>query len=219
MKKKVMAIIGSVLLAGAVLAGCGGKTSASGTSGAGASSEAASSSVESAVSVKAASEEETVSQSAAGSETVSAASASTSESGNAVSAASSPQETGTTLEDGIYMAKFDTDSNMFRVNDMDYGRGVLTVKNGKMSIHIRLVSQNIVNLFYGNKEDAQKEGAELIDPTVETVDYGDGTTEDVNCFDVPVPALDQEFTVSLIGTHGNWYEHQVTVSDPVPAVQ
>ena len=66
MKKKVAAIISSVLLAGAVLAGCGGKTSASGNSGAGASSEAASSSVESAVSVKAASEEEkTVSQSAA----------------------------------------------------------------------------------------------------------------------------------------------------------
>ena len=204
------AIISSVLLAGAVLAGCGGKTSASGNSGAGASSEAASSSVESAVSVKAASEEP---------ETVSVASASTSESGNVVSAASSPQEAGTALADGIYMAKFDTDSSMFRVNDMDYGRGVLTVKNGKMSIHIRLVSQNIVNLFYGNKEDAQKEGAKLIDPTVETVEYGDGTTEDVNCFDVPVPALDQEFTVSLIGTHGNWYEHQVTVSDPVPAVQ
>lgn len=219
-KKKVMAMIGSVLLAGAVFAGCGGKTSASGISGTGASSEAASSSVESAVSVRAASEEEkTVSQSAAEPEMVSAAFASTSESGNAVSAASSSQEAGTTLEDGIYMAKFDTDSSMFRVNDMDYGRGVLTVKNGKMSIHIRLVSQNIVNLFYGNKEDAQKEGAELIDPTVETVDYGDGTTEDVNCFDVPVPALDQEFTVSLIGTHGNWYEHQVTVSDPVPAVQ
>lgn len=88
-----------------------------------------------------------------------------------------------------------------------------------MSIHIRLVSENIVNLFYGNKEDAQKEGAELINPTVETVDYGDGTTEDVNCFDVPVPALDQEFTVSLIGTHGNWYEHQVTVSNPVPVSQ
>ena len=167
MKKKVMAMIGSVLLAGAVFAGCGGKTSASGTSGTGASSEAASSSVESAVSVKAASEEEkTVSQSAAEPETVSTASASTSESGNTVSATSSSQEAGTTLEDGIYMAKFDTDSSMFRVNDMDYGRGVLTVKNGKMSIHIRLVSQNIVNLFYGNKEDAQKEWAELIDPTV-----------------------------------------------------
>ena len=34
-------------------------------------------------------------------------------------------------------------------------------------------------------------------------------------FDIPVPALDEEFDVALIGTHGNWYDHKVVVSDPV----
>jgi uncharacterized glyoxalase superfamily protein PhnB len=220
-RKKLAVIIGSVFLAGAVIAGCGGNTAASGTSGTGTSSEtAASSSGKADASVKTASEKaQTVSQSVQEQETVSAASASTSESDSAVSAASSAQGADAALADGTYEAEFNTDSSMFRVNDMDEGKGTLTVKDGKMSIHIRLVSENIVNLFYGNKEDAQKEGAELINPTVETVDYGDGTTEDVNCFDVPVPALDQEFTVSLIGTHGNWYEHQVTVSNPVPVSQ
>ena len=35
-------------------------------------------------------------------------------------------------------------------------------------------------------------------------------------FDVPVPYLDKEYEVSLLGTHGNWYTHKVVVSDPVP---
>ena len=120
----------------------------------------------------------------------------------------------TELADGTYSAKFNTDSSMFAVNEANDGRGVLTVKDGKMTIHISLASQKIVNLFVGTAEDAAKEGAELLQPTMDTVTYADGTTEEVNGYDVPVEALDKEFDLAIIGTKQKWYDHKVSVSDP-----
>lgn len=124
------------------------------------------------------------------------------------------QEQQTTLEDGIYSADFETDSSMFRVNETCDGKGKLTVQDGKMTIHISLTSQSIVNLFPGTAEDARKDGAELLLPTVDTVTYEDGISEEVNGFDVPVPALDEPFNLALIGTKGKWYDHEVIVSNP-----
>ena len=118
------------------------------------------------------------------------------------------------LEDGVYSADFETDSSMFHVNEACDGKGTLTVKDGKASIHISLTSKNIVNLFCGLAEDAQKDGAELLEPVVDTVTYSDGMTEEVYGFDVPVPALDEEFDLALIGTKGVWYDHKVKVTNP-----
>ena len=73
------------------------------------------------------------------------------------------------LEDGTYTAEFQTDSSMFHVNEAMDGKGTLTVEDGKMTIHISLVSKNIVNLFEGTAEDAQKDGAELLQPTTDTI--------------------------------------------------
>ena len=73
------------------------------------------------------------------------------------------------LEDGTYTAEFQTDSSMFHVNEAMDGKGTLTVEDGKMTIHISLVSKNIVNLFEGTAEDAQKDGAELRLEGVDTV--------------------------------------------------
>ena len=84
-----------------------------------------------------------------------------------------------TLEDGVYTAEFDTDSSMFHVNEANDEKGELTVKDGKMTIHVSLVSKKIVNLFAGTAEDAQKDGAEIIEPTTDTVKYSDGYTEEV----------------------------------------
>ena len=117
------------------------------------------------------------------------------------------------LEDGTYTAKFNTDSSMFHVNEADNGCGTLTVKDGKMTMHIRLVSKKIVNLYVGTAADAEKDGAELLQPTSEEVTYSDGTTEEVYAFDVPVEALDQEFDLAILGTKGTWYDHKVSVSD------
>jgi len=119
------------------------------------------------------------------------------------------------LEDGTYIVDFDTDSSMFHVNDSKEGKAILTVEDGKMTVHIVLTSKNVVNLYYGFAEDAQKDGAQLLQPTPEEVTYSDGTTEEVNSFDVPVPYLDEEFDVALIGKKGVWYDHKVSVSNPV----
>ena len=118
------------------------------------------------------------------------------------------------LEDGTYTVDFNTDSTMFHVNEAKEGKAELTVKNGKMTAHITLPSKNIVNLFVGTAADAQKDGAKLLDPTTDTVEYSDGTSEEVYGFDVPVPAVDEDFDLALIGTKGKWYDHKVSVSNP-----
>ena len=118
------------------------------------------------------------------------------------------------LADGVYTADFNTDSSMFHANETCDGKGVLTVKDGQMTIHVSLASTSIVNLFPGLKEDAQKDGAVLLQPTKDTVTYPDGLTETVNGFDIPVPALDEEFNVAIIGTKGKWYDHKVSVTNP-----
>ena len=122
----------------------------------------------------------------------------------------------TTLADGTYTAKFDTDSGMFHVNEANEGRGVLTVKDGKMTIHVSLGGKGFLNMFMGSAEDAQKEGAEILQHTEDTVTYKDGTSETVYGFDIPVKALDKEISVALIGKKGVWYDHTFVVSDPQP---
>ena len=121
----------------------------------------------------------------------------------------------TGIADGTYVATFTTDNSMFHVNEANQDKGILTVKDGKMTIHVSLQSKKIVNLYPGLAEDAKKEGAELLEPTTDKVVYSDGYEDEVYGFDIPVPALDEEFDVALIGTHGNWYDHKVVVSDPV----
>ena len=121
------------------------------------------------------------------------------------------------LADGVYTAEFNTDSSMFHANEACDGKGTLTVKDGVMTIHVSLVSKTILNLYPGLAEDAQKEGAELLQPTTDTVTYSDGLSDEVYGFDIPVPALDTEFDLALIGKKGVWYDHKVSVSNPVPA--
>ena len=78
------------------------------------------------------------------------------------------------LEDGVYLADFATDSSMFRLNEVCEGKGVLTVEDGVMTIHITLVSKNILTLFPGLAADAKAEDAVLLEPTVDPVTYSDG---------------------------------------------
>lgn len=119
------------------------------------------------------------------------------------------------LPDAVYQADFDTDSSMFHVSEACDGKGTLTVVNGEMTIHVSLQSKKILNLYCGLAEDAQKEGAELLNPTTDTVTYSDGMTEEVYGFDIPVPAIGEEFDLALVGTKGTWYDHKVVVSNPV----
>ncbi len=120
------------------------------------------------------------------------------------------------LEDGVYLADFTTDSSMFHLNEVCEGKGVLFVEDGEMTIHIILGSKNFVNLFLGLAEDAKAEDAVLLEPTAESVTYSDGFQDEVYSFDVPVPVLDEEFDLAVIGKKGKWYDHKVMVSNPVP---
>lgn len=119
------------------------------------------------------------------------------------------------LEPGTYIAEFNTDSSMFHVNEAKEGKGVLTVTDEGATIHICLVGTKIVNLYVGTSEEAQAEGAVLLEPTPEEVTYSDGYTETVYAFDVPVPAIGDEFDVAILGTKGTWYDHKVSVDNPV----
>lgn len=190
MKKKIIALLGMTVMGCALVTGCGGsKTPA-------AESEAATEApAEEQESTDAPLEEQTSDEADAQEET-------------------EEKTAAAELEDGTYTAEFDTDSSMFHVNEACEGKETLTVKDGIMTIHVSMPSKNIVNLYPGLAEDAQKEGAELLQPTTDTVTYSDGMTEEVNGFDVPVPALDEEFDLALIGTKGTWYDHKVSVSNP-----
>ena len=190
MKKKIIALLGMTVMSCALVTGCGGsKTPA-------AESEAATEApAEEQEGTDALTEEQTSDEADAQEET-------------------EEKTAAAVLEDGTYTAEFDTDSSMFHVNEACEGKGTLTVKDGIMTIHVSMPSKNIVNLYPGLAEDAQKEGAELLQPTTDTVTYSDGMTEEANGFDVPVPALDEEFDLALIGTKGTWYDHKVSVSNP-----
>lgn len=105
---------------------------------------------------------------------------------------------------------------MFHVSEADEGKGVLTVAaDGSMTIHVHLASKKIVNLYAGLAADAEKDTANLIQPSTDKVTYKDGATEEVYGFDIPVPAIGQEFDVAIIGEKGTWYDHKVSVVDPV----
>ncbi len=119
------------------------------------------------------------------------------------------------LEDGQYIVDFTTDGKMFHVNEAYDGKATLNVVDGQMTVHIVLPSKSIINLYTGLAEDAQKDGAVLLEPVVESVTYDDGTTDEVNAFDVPVPYIDKEFDLALVGTKGTWYDHKVVVSNPI----
>lgn len=121
-------------------------------------------------------------------------------------------------EDGVYTVTFETDSSMFHLNESCEGRARLTVVDGAMTVHIPLVSKSIVSLFPGTAEEARAaDESEWLQPLTETVTYSDGYTEEVYAFDVPVPAVGEEFELALIGTKGKWYDHMVRVSDLEPA--
>lgn len=136
----------------------------------------------------------------------------------ASSAASEVTETAA-LPDGVYTAEFDTDSGMFHANEACDGKGTLTVKDGKMTFHVSLVSKKIVNLYPGLAADAEAHKTDWLLPTTDTVTYSDGTSDEVYGFDIPVAAVDADFQLAILGTKGTWYDHTVSVSDAEPAAE
>ena len=148
-----------------------------------------------------------------------ASSAVSSEAASAVSAAAASEPAEAALPDGVYTAEFDTDSGMFHANEACNGMGTLTVENGQMTFHVSLASKKIVNLYVGMAADAEANKTAWLIPTVDTVTYADGTTEEVYGYDIPVEALDTDFQLALLGTKGKWYDHIVSVRNAEPKTE
>ena len=134
---------------------------------------------------------------------------------SAAESTSSSAAAETALPDGVYTADFETDSSMFHTSEACNGKGTLTVENGVMTFHVSLASKKIVNLYPGLAADAEANKTAWLIPTVDTVTYADGTTEEVYGYDIPVEALDTDFQLALLGTKGKWYDHTVSVRDAV----
>lgn len=101
---------------------------------------------------------------------------------------------------------------MFRVNEANGKKGALTVKDGKMTIHVSLRGKGIQNLYLGLASEAKSDEKNWLSPTEDTVTYSDGYSEKVFGFDIPVPSLEEPFDVALVGKKGVWYDHKVSVS-------
>ena len=147
----------------------------------------------------------------------SAVSTASSEAASSIVASSAVAEAA--LPDGVYTADFETDSSMFHPNEACNGKGILTVENGAMTFHISLASKKIVNLYPGLAADAEANKTAWLIPTVDTVTYADGTTEEVYGYDIPVKALDTDFQLALLGTKGKWYDHTVSVRNAEPKTE
>mgnify|MGYP001136198651 CR=1 FL=1 len=143
--------------------------------------------------------------------------AASSEVASSVVASSAVAETA--LPDGVYTADFETDSSMFHPNEACNGKGTLTVENGEMTMHVSLQSQKIVNLYLGMAADAPDHEDEWLQPTIDTVTYSDGTSEEVYGYDIPVTALDEDFPLAILGSKGTWYDHTVSVRNAQPTTE
>ncbi len=149
-------------------------------------------------------------------ETTAEATEATTEATETTAEVTEPAVSARVLPDGEYIVDFDTDSGMFRANEACNGKGTLTVENGVQILHVSLQSKKIVNLFPGTAAEAQEPGAVWLEPTVDTVTYSDGLSEEVYGFDIPVVSVGEEFDLALIGTKGVWYDHKVSVLNPIP---
>ena len=108
---------------------------------------------------------------------------------------------------------------MFHANEACDGKGTLTVKDGKMTFHVSLVSKKIVNLYPGLAADAEAHKTDWLLPTTDTVTYSDGTSEEVYGYDIPVTALDEDFSLAILGSKGTWYDHTVSVRNAQPKTE
>ena len=120
------------------------------------------------------------------------------------------------LADGVYTVDVTTDGGMFKLSEAVDGKGTLTVKDGKMTVHFTLSGKGFTQVFVGSAEDAQKDGAAVIDAVEDTLNFSDGTTDTANGFDVPVEELNVEFSLAAMGKKSaKWYDHTLCVSNPV----
>ena len=106
---------------------------------------------------------------------------------------------------------FRTDSPMFHANEAHGGMGILSEKDGKMTVHVSLAGKKILNLYAGTAADARNDEAHWLHPSEDVVVYSDGLEETVFGFDIPVEKLGEAFPLAILGEKGVWHDHMVTV--------
>ena len=134
-------------------------------------------------------------------------------SGNQGSAGAASAGNTTGLEPGTYTAKFETDSTMFAINAYYKDEATLEVTDKGATLHAVLRGKGIVKLHVGTAESAQKDGAQLLEPTETTVTFDDGYKKKCYAFDIPVAEIVKEFDCASLGEKGSWYNHKVKVTD------
>ena len=102
-----------------------------------------------------------------------------------------------TLEDGVYTAEFDTDSGMFHVNEANDGKGTLTVKDGKDDHPCEPGIQKDRQPLCGNcRRCCRKTEPNSSSRPQILLHTATERAEEVYGFDIPVPAIDEEFDVA-----------------------
>lgn len=105
--------------------------------------------------------------------------------------------------DGTYAIEVDTDSSMFHSDSC-----TLVVQDGACTAELVLPGEGFSKLFYGTAADA----ATAPDDQVYVFHLND---EGKYCFDIPVPALDEELTIAAFGQRRDtWYDHTIVFHAP-----
>lgn len=116
------------------------------------------------------------------------------------------KEAATIPADGTYAIEVDTDSSMFHSDSC-----TLVVHDGTYTAQLVLPGEGFSKLFYGTAADA----ANAPDDQVYVFHLND---EGKYCFDIPVPALDEELTIAAFGQRRDtWYDHIIVFHAPTKA--
>lgn len=121
-------------------------------------------------------------------------------------------------EEGTHEVEFTSDSTFLRLSEVCHGRSTLTVREGRMWVHLVLAGRGILALYAGSAQEAAVDEEHWLRPAEEVVVHADGSREVVHAFDLPVSQLERELVVSLCGAKGIWYEHRARVSRPLAPI-
>ena len=88
----------------------------------------------------------------------------------------------------------------------------------KKHVFFALVAFVLVGLTSCDKSEPCRYHSRTLDLTVLDKDWKWDKDKEIFFygFDVPVPAIGEEFDLALVGKKGTWYDHKVIVTDPIP---
>ena len=97
---------------------------------------------------------------------------------------------------------------MIGLNDALDGKTTLTVKKGKMTVHVPMKGTGLTKAFVGTAKSASKKGAKTIKGKKEKVGGDKGLA-----FDIPVKKLNKSFNVCFWSKRRKrWYQKSVKVT-------